>query len=260
LKRAQSYLILALTVVIFIFAWWLAAALKNNQQQFAGPLQTAQALAQIFSSPSLRSSVVASLAATLTSVFLGFALAVVVGVPVGLVMGRYVVADLLLDPWVNSWYSIPAVAFVPLLMNWTGLTSTSTILIAFLIAVFSIIITVYSGVKNTSRSLIDTARAYRASESQLISKIILPASLPNIMVGLRLGITRAIEGVIIAEMFFAAIGIGGLIDFSADHLQSPLSNALIILLVIVSVVLSQAFKYLDKKTVAWKESESMIRA
>jgi ABC-type nitrate/sulfonate/bicarbonate transport system permease component len=259
MNRAQRYAILALTVAVFVLVWWALAAIKNNPQQFAGPIQTVQAFIQIFTNPVLRSTVLASLEVTLTSVFFGFSLAVIVGIPVGFLMGRYVAADLLLDPWVNSWYSIPAVAFVPLLMNWTGLTSTSSILIAFLIAVFSIIITVYSGVKNTSRSLIDTARAYNASEGQLISKIIFPASLPNIMIGLRLGITRAIEGVIIAEMFFAAIGLGGMIDYSADHLQSAVSDALIIVLVMVSVALSQALKYINEKTIAWKESESMIR-
>ena len=72
-------------------------------------------------------------------------------------MGRYIVADLFLDPWVNAWYSIPAIAFVPLVMNWTGLNYAGSIVIAFLIAVFSIILNVYSGIKNTNRSLVETS-------------------------------------------------------------------------------------------------------
>lgn len=260
MNKIRTYLILGATIAIFVLAWSFLAAIKNNLQEFAGPLQTAEALVQIFSNPTTSSQVFSSLASTFVSVFYGFVLAVAVGIPVGFLMGRYVVADLLLDPWVNAWYSIPAVAFVPLMMNWTGLTSTSTVLIAFLIAVFSIIINVYSGVKNTSRSLVDTARSYSASEAQLISKVILPASLPNIMLGLRLGFTRAIEGVIIAEMFFAAIGIGGLIDFSADHLQSAISNALIIVLAVTTIALSQALKYMNKKAIAWKESEAIVTA
>ncbi len=258
-RKLQSNLILAATVVLFILTWWYAAAVKNQTQLFAGPIQTAQAFAQVFTNPTISSQVVTALQVTLVSVFYGFALAIVVGIPIGFLMGRYVVADLLLDPWVNAWYSIPAVAFVPLMMNWTGLTSTSTVLIAFLISVFSIIISVYGGVKNTSSSLVETARAYNASEGQVMTKVIFPASLPNIMVGLRLGLIRAIEGVIIAEMFFAALGLGGMIDFSADHLDSALSDALIVVLAIVSIALSLALKLLSNKAIAWKESESIHR-
>ncbi len=164
-----------------------------------------------------------------------------------------------LDPWVNAWYSIPAIAFVPLVMNWTGLNYAGSIVIAFLIAVFSIILNVYSGIKNTNRSLVETALAYRANQFQVMYKVMLPASLPSIMVGLRLGLSRAIEGVIIAEMFFAAVGLGGMIDYSADHLQSATSDALILILALISVVLTAILKIVDLKVVAWKRSEAMSR-
>jgi NitT/TauT family transport system permease protein len=255
--QPRTYAVLVGTAVIFVLLWWYAALAKNNEQQFAGPLQTAQALGQIFSSPSLSSQVASALGTTLTSVIFAFALAVGVGVPIGVLMGRYAVADLFLDPWVNAWYAIPAIAFVPLMMNWTGLTSESTILIAFLIAVFSIILNVYAGVKNTSSSLVETARSYNASGAQVIAKVILPSSMPSIVLGLRVGLVRAIEGVIIAEMFFVAVGIGSLIDNSADHLQSALSNALIIILVIVALSINEAAKYIGRRVVAWKESESI---
>ncbi len=254
-----KYLIFGFTVVLFVVSWSALADARNNLQQFAGPAQTAAALGNIISNSALRDQLLGSLGVTLSSILVGFVLAAIVGIPVGIVMGRYLVVDLFLDPWVNAWYSIPAVAFVPLTMNWTGLTSESSIVVAFLIAVFSIILNVYGGVKNASRSLVDTARAYRANELQLLSKVILPASLPNILVGLRLGISRAIEGVIIAEMFFAAIGIGGLIDYSADHLQSATSDALIIILAIISIILTECLKLVNNRAVAWKQSEAMTR-
>lgn len=257
--RYLRHVIFGFTVVIFIAFWWALADEKNNFQQFAGPAQTAAALANVFTDVSLRNQLATALGVTLSSILIGFALAAVVGIPIGVLMGRYLIADLYLDPWVNAWYSIPAVAFVPLTMNWTGITSVSTIVVAFLIAVFSIILNVYSGIKNTSNTLVDTALAYRANQSQILFKVILPASLPNIMVGLRLGISRAIEGVIIAEMFFAAVGIGGMIDYSADHLQSATSDALILILAVMSLVLTGIFNIIDRRAVAWKESEAMLR-
>jgi NitT/TauT family transport system permease protein len=253
------YPILLGTVAIFVAIWGLVAQLVNNPQDVAGPWGTAVAFGQLFQNPNLRLLFVSSIQTTLVSIFAGFVLAALVGIPVGILMGKFVVADLLLDPWVNAWYSIPAVAFVPLTMNWTGLTATSSMTVAFLIAVFSIIINVYTGVKNVSRSLVETGRAYGATGTQLLTKIILPASLPNIMVGLRLGISRAIDGVIIAEMIFSVVGIGGMIFDTADKLQMGLSNSLIIVLAIISIILNEFMKYVNRKTVAWKESAAMIR-
>jgi ABC-type nitrate/sulfonate/bicarbonate transport system permease component len=181
---------------------------------------------------------------------------VVVGVPIGILMGRYLVIDLFLDPWVNSWYSVPAIAFVPLAMNWTGITWVSAMITAFLVAVFSIIINVYTGVKNCSGSLVESALSYGATQSQVMYKIILPASLPSTMTGLRLGISRAIEGVIIAEMVFEVVGLGGMIDASADKLQLALSYSLIAVLAVICIALSQGMKLLSNKILAWKESQA----
>ncbi len=247
------------TVAIFVAIWGVIAQFVNNAQEVAGPWATAIALSRMFQNPILRSLFASSLQTTLLSIFTGFALATVVGIPVGILMGKFVVADLLLDPWVNAWYSIPAVAFVPLTMNWTGLTATSSMIVAFLIAVFSIIINVYTGVKNVSGSLVETARAYGANGRQLLAKVILPASLPNIMVGLRLGISRAIDGVIIAEMIFSVVGIGGMIFDTADKLQMGLANGLIIILAVISIILNEFMKFINRKAVAWKESAAMIR-
>ncbi|MGI0079779.1 MAG: ABC transporter permease, partial [Nitrososphaerales archaeon] len=188
-----------------------------------------------------------------------FAIAAIIGIPVGFIMGRYIVIDYLLDPWVNAWYSIPAVAFVPMTMNWFGESYTATILVAFLIAVFSIIINVYTGVKNVSGSLVEPAMSFGANQAQMMYKVILPASLPNIMVGLRLGISRAIDGVVIAEMIFTVGGFGGIIFDAADKLELGLAVACIIVLAIISIILNETMKYITKRVIGWKESAAMSR-
>ncbi len=144
-------------------------------------------------------------------------------------------------------------------MNWTGITWVSAMLTAFLVAVFSIIINVYTGVKNCSGSLVESAQSYGATQSQLMFKVILPASLPNTMTGLRLGISRAVEGVIIAEMVFTVVGLGGMIDASADKLQLALSYSLIMILAVICIALSEGMKLLSGKVVAWKEAQALSR-
>lgn len=257
--QKYRYPILAGTVVAFLAIWQLVDIAVNNPDAMTGPVQTAQTFVQFYTDPVLSSLLWTSIGITLSEILIAFALGTIVGIPVGLLMGRYLVADRLLDPWVNAWYSIPAIAFVPLVMNWAGTTTTSAILVGFLVSVFSIIINVYTGVKNVSKSLVEPALSYGANSTQLFSKVIFPASLPNLMVGLRLGMSGAIIGVIIAEMVFAIIGIGGIIFDAADKLQFGYAYVAILVIAAISIGLTELMKYINRKALPWKESESMRR-
>jgi ABC-type nitrate/sulfonate/bicarbonate transport system permease component len=257
------YLVLFLTFVGALLIWYAAAVLLNNPLEFASPYKTGYWLEQIFANPNIfygQNGFGSALGGTMLAIFEGFVFAVIVGIPVGLIMGRYVIADYALDPWVTAWYSIPAVAFVPLMMNFFGGPGNeAATMVAFLIAVFSVIINVYTGVKNVSASLVEPALSFGAKQSQMFTKVILPAALPNIMVGLRLGISRAIDGVIIAQMIFTIVGVGGFIFDAADKLEPSLALAVIGILAAISIALNESMKYLNKKVVAWKEAAAMVR-
>ncbi|MDG6999233.1 MAG: ABC transporter permease, partial [Nitrososphaerota archaeon] len=246
--------IIALTVVVAVLIWEEMAAIINNPKTIASPADSLHWFREMIYNPGVRHLVFTGLGQTMAAIFEGFAIAVVVGIPVGFMMGKYILVDRFLDPWVNAWYSIPAVAFVPLTMNWFGQSGTATIVIAFLIAVFSIIINVYTGVKNVSKTLVEPGMSFGANGTQMASKIILPAALPDIMVGLRMGLTRAIDGVIIAEMIFSVLGLGGVIFDAADKLELGLALDGVIILAIISIALNEIMKYLNRRVVSWKES------
>ncbi len=225
----------------------------------AGPVATAAEFGQLFTNPQIRDLIFSGMESTFSAIFLGFILAIVVGVPMGIVMGRFLIVDWFLDPWVNSWYSIPVVAFVPLTMSWTGLTYTSAVIVSFLVAVFSIIINVYIGVKNVSNSYVEPAVSFGANQGSLLTEVILPAAMPDVMLGLRLGITRAIDGVIISEMLISTFGLGGVIFDSADKLNMPLANVAVIILALLGIGVNVGMKSLAHKIVAWKEASAMLR-
>jgi ABC-type nitrate/sulfonate/bicarbonate transport system permease component len=251
------YSTLVASVVIFLDVWSWVAVLPTNAILDAGPVSTAITFVQLFTTSSLTAPLITAVETTLLSISLATALASVVGVPLGLFMGRYASVNSFLDPWVDSWYSIPAIAFVPLTMNWTGITWVSACTTGFLLAVFPITINVYTGVRNVSSSMLEPALSYGASQTQLISKVILPASLPNLMLGLRLGLARAVEGVIIAEMFFAALGLGGLLDTAADNLDLSLSLAYILVLALVSIGLCYIMKSVSQRAAPWTRTETI---
>jgi NitT/TauT family transport system permease protein len=188
----------------------------------------------------------------------GLAGALVVGIFLGLLMGRYRLAEYLLDPYVYALDATPRVALIPLLLLWFGLGAPAKIAVVFLSGFFPVLMNTFSGVRTVSAGLVDIGRAYGASERQNFSKIIVPAALPFIMTGIRLGVGRALIGIVTAEMFTAVTGLGGLLIRYASAL-TPLSTAKffipVIFLALLGVVLSAAVAALQRRLAAWKESE-----
>jgi NitT/TauT family transport system permease protein len=187
----------------------------------------------------------------------GFLLAVAVGVPVGLMMGRYRLVEYALDWHVHALYATPRVAMIPLLVLWFGLGVPAKIAIVFLSAVFPIILAAYSGAKNVSGQLEETARAYGAGQTQIFIKVFLPATVPYVIAGLRLGVGRAIIGMTLAELFTAVSGLGYLLvayanSFATDKLFVP-----IVVLAGFGVALSELLAWIQRHFAPWKESERL---
>jgi NitT/TauT family transport system ATP-binding protein len=192
---------------------------------------------------------------TLQGLSAGFVLAVVFGIVIGLLMGRYRLFDYLLDVQISALYSTPNVALIPLLILWFGLGMTSKIAIVFLAAFFPIIVNTYGGVRNVSRGLVEIAQAEGASEAQIFGKIILPASLPFIMAGIRLAVGRAVVGMVVAEMFTAMTGLGGAIVYYSNAFATDKLFVVIILLALLGVALTEGVKFLEVRLAPWKETE-----
>jgi NitT/TauT family transport system permease protein len=254
------YLLVALSLFAFVGLWWGLWRAVDDPRVFPSPIDAVYGFGLIATNQrGIGSLFLTSLGTTMFSVFAGFALAAVVGVPVGILMGRYLVIDYTLDPQVNIWYSLPAVAFIPLVMRFLGTTVQATLSIAFLISLFSVVINVYTGVKNISKTVVETSMSFGSSGRQLLTKIIIPESLPNMMLGLRLALTRSLEGVVVAELIFTAVGIGGMIFDATDKLELGLVVALILVISFVSIGLNEGMKYLNRRVVFWKESAAMAR-
>ena len=192
---------------------------------------------------------------TLQGLVIGFSSSIVVGVAIGLLMGRYRLFDYFVDLQISALYSTPNVALIPLLILWFGLGMTSKIVIVFLAAVFPIIVNTYGGVRNVSGGLVEIAQAEGAVERQIFGKIIVPASLPFIMSGIRLAVGRAVVGMVVAEMFTAMSGLGGAIVYYSNAFATDKLFVVIILLALLGVGLTEMVKLLEVKMAPWKQTE-----
>lgn len=150
----------------------------------------------------------------------GYLLAIVLAVPLGLAAGWYRRLQYTIDPWVNFLNSLPRVALLPILVIWFGLGVESKIAVVFLGAFFSIIIPTIQGVKTTDRRLLDVATSFGASRARVFVTVVGPATVPFIITGLRLGVARALIGVVTGELFAATNGLGVMITRASASFQS----------------------------------------
>jgi len=142
---------------------------------------------------------------------------------------------------------IPEAALVPLLIIWFGLGVTPRIIAVFLFAVFEITVSTYAGVRNVDSSLSEVARSFGASRLQLFRRVVLMAALPYIFAGLRMGAARAVKGMVVAELLFAATGIGGEIQKAANAYRTDK----VMVYVIVITVMGIAFAGLVQAVERW---------
>jgi NitT/TauT family transport system permease protein len=194
----------------------------------------------------------ANLTLSLTTLAAGFFLAVAIGIIIGLLMGRFRAVEHFLDLYVNVLMSAPTTAFVPVLIMWFGLGVESRIAVVFLFAVFVIIINTMTGVKQVDSVLVEMARSFGAKEKEIFFKIILPAAMPAIMAGVRLGMGRAVKGMVTAEMLLTLTGIGAMIMQYGSSFATDSLFAVILTILIIAMITMRAVQWLDRRLTGWK--------
>ena len=189
---------------------------------------------------------------------IGLSGALALGIFLGLLMGRYRLAEYLLDPYVYALDATPRVALIPLLLLWFGLGAPARIAVVFLSGIFPVLMNTFSGVRTVGAGLVEVGHAYGAREGKIFTKIIIPASLPFIMAGIRLAVGRALIGIITAEMFAAVTGLGALLIRYSSALATDKFFVPVIFLSLLGVVLSRGVEALERKMAPWKQTERAL--
>jgi NitT/TauT family transport system permease protein len=192
-------------------------------------------------------SFIAALEITGRAFLLGNAIAIAVGVPVGILLGRSIIADRLLLPWVNLFLSAPLSALVPVIMVLFGLGETTIVLTIVLFAIWIIVLNTRAGVRGISPSLIEMAKSFGASRSQAFAKIYVWAALPEILTGVRLGMIRAVKGVVIGQLLVSVVGFGALFEIYSAHFLMEHFWALILMLFAFAFVINEGLAWLERQ-------------
>lgn len=186
---------------------------------------------------------------------LGFLAAVVLGIPLGLLLGRYPAAERLSDVYLNILLVTPMAAIIPLLVMSVGFGLLSRVILVTIFAIVMVVVNVRSGVRQVDPALLQMARSFGAGERQLWSRVLIPGALPSIMTGVRLGLGRAVTGMVIVELLMVSVALGGLILNYRSRFDGAHLYATIVLILIEALVLIGAARWLERRLAPWAANQ-----
>lgn len=200
----------------------------------------------------LHGGLLSALGFSLEATVIGFGISILLGVPAGLAMGLFRRFRYVLDAYMTILLATPYVAFVPVLIVWTGLGLKTQILAATLFSIPFVVVNTEAGVRDVEATTLSMARSFECRPVHVFAKVVLPGALSSIFVGFRLGMSHGFKGVILAEMIISYAGLGGLVAeyggaFRTDHLLAAIFTALVSVIVINAV-----FEFLHRRLLPWR--------
>jgi ABC-type nitrate/sulfonate/bicarbonate transport system permease component len=189
---------------------------------------------------------------------IGCALALAVAVPVGLLMGRSRLVAAFFNPLLMTIYPVPKAALMPIIMLWLGIGDASKTLVIFLGVSLPLIYHSYQGARAVEEKMLWSAAAMGMSPGQRLIRIVLPAALPEIFVGVRTGLVLALITMVTSEMIARQSGVGNILFNSLDMALYDMVYAMIVIIGVLGFVLDVAFEKLRSWLVAWAEPVHQI--
>lgn len=253
LEQPKSYLwVVRLISVVTVLGSWEILGRRVDPLFMSYPSAISVAAYDMIMSGELMRALMASL----STLIYAFTIASILGILIGLAIGRYKLVDVSTDWLVNALYTTPQVAIIPLVILWFGLGGNAKIFIVSVSTIFPVLINTTAGVRNVPAQLIETGVAFAANERQIFTKVIVPSALPYVMTGLRLGLGRAIIGMVVAEFFTAITGLGAIIVKYGNQYDTASMFVPIFVLMFLGVSLSALLKRAEQWIAPWKEAEN----
>lgn len=237
-----------LAFLALLLAGWTLAAALIPRNIVPTPLATFEAAQRLFAEGRLWLAIGDSLIVY----GLGFALAIAVAVPLGVLMGGIRPLGKTLDIYVNALAATPRVAFIPLVIVLLGLGVEAKMFIVFLGAAMPILLNTYAGILNADDDLVEMAKSVGASRWRIFTRIAIPGALPFIMVGLRVGATIGLINTIVAELYTAVKGLGGLLALYGNTFRMAEYFVVVLVLAAIGVIATELLRHLQLRLERWR--------
>ena len=250
LWRAHQGVIIGVTsILLFALLWeWVGTRGAINQLFFSSPSAIIKAAVRMFAQPDIWHD----LAVSGTEFLLGFSLAIVLGIGFGMLLGWYPLLNHIFAPFITSMNATPRVALMPLLLIWFGIGLWSKVAIVFLGAVFPLLLNTYTAVRTLDPILLRAARSFGARDWDIFKTIALPGSVPYVLTGLRLGVGRALVGIVVGELVGATAGVGFRIAIAGATFQTDRMFVGILIITGFGVLFTGLIDRLERRVEMWR--------
>ncbi|WP_416841251.1 ABC transporter permease [Haloferax sp. DFSO52] len=247
-ERQQKWVVRLVTLVTVVLLWEITGRILGNI--LFAPISD---VIPVYIELALEGDMITALLVTLKEMLIGFGLAVVIAIPVGLVMGRNKVVEESLSPWVSALFVTATASMLPLFVILFGIDFNFRLAIIFISCIWFILLNTYAGAKGVDTDFMDVGHSFDAGKVQTFQSIVLPATLPFIFAGLRMGLIHALRGVILAQTFIE-FGYGGLIaEWSTQSADTAPVLALILTLLFLGYGLRVALEKTEKLLFPWSD-------
>ena len=237
--------------VSFIVIWQLVVVLTDLPPYILPPPGD---VAQRFVSAWLDGTVWPHFATTMSEILIGFCLGAGLGLLVGYGLARSALFERLASPYIVAAQAVPILVLAPLLVLWFGPGLLSKVVICSLIVFFPVAIATMVGIRSVDPRLLELGRSLRATQRQILTSLEIPAALPNIFGGLRVGVTLAVVGAVVGEFVGSNSGIGYLLQIANGNFDLPLMFAALTVLSGIGVLLFVAIDLVEKLMIPWHAS------
>ena len=242
-------LCLMLSIAIAFILWLIISRMPATGTVFVSPSLVGEAFIE-----NIRNGILlVHIRDSLIRVILGFALGFVVSIPVAFLLGWYEGFRVIVEPWIQFLRTIPPIALIPIVIVMFGIGTSAKVAIIFFAVFLTMVVTIYQGVRNVDNTLIKAARVFDATDAQLFFNVIVPASVPFILTGVRLGLATALTTLVAAELTGAATGLGTMIQQAGMYFQMDVVLLGIIIIGIIGFIFDKIVLLLEKKLTSWQE-------
>lgn len=244
--RRHKWGLRILSLVVVLGAWELFGRALNSLL-FPTASEALFAFAQLVIQPYFWNALWISNQALI----IGFSFAVVAGILLGLAMGRSPSLEKVVNPYLSIMLATPITALIPILILAVGFGLPARSLVVFFFSLVVIVVNTRTGLRTLDAGWIEMARSFGASEAQIWQRVLLPGTLPAIMTGLRLGLGRALTGMVAVELTLVAVGIGRLLMDYQGMFEAGYVYATILGVMLEAIILLSALRWLEKRVAPW---------
>lgn len=222
---------------------------RNSNPAFLVPLS--ETLVRLYQLVGTREFVVQFLDSAILFVS-GVSLGILVGMPLGLLFARVRIVRVAVDPYIMTLYATPMVALIPFILSIFGLDFSAKVLVVFLFCFFPVLYNTVEGARSIDPELIEVARSFRSGEWAFWRDVLIPGSFPYAMTGVRQAIGRGLVGMVAAEFFLSASGLGQLLLTSARNFDTAGLFGAVLIITLLGAVLMALGQALEDRFTAWR--------